>query len=117
MRKTALFFVLLVGCHKASGKLEGHWVGQKATGVAPAEQEAANRFAAETALDFKGTTVVVKTEHEKQTGHYRVVREDKDTVVLVTEEGDEEQTLTLEGDKTLKWTIEKDKTIIFAKQQ
>jgi len=58
----------------------------------------------------------VKTEYEKLSGHYRVVREDKTTIVLTTDEGDAEQTLVLEGDKTLVWAIEKDKKIVFAKQ-
>lgn len=116
MRKAALCLLLLAGCHKASSKLEGHWVGQSVKGVASSEQQAASRFAGELSLDFKGDTVVVKTEYEKLTGHYRVVREDKDTVVLTTDEGDGEQTLSFEGDKTLKWAIEKDKTIVFTKQ-
>ncbi len=117
MRTAALCLLLLVvGCHKASSKLEGHWTGQSVRGVSNDEAQGATRFASETALDFKGDTVTVKTEYEKLSGHYRVVREDKTTIVLTTDEGDAEQTLVLEGDKTLVWAIEKDKKIVFAKQ-
>lgn len=118
MRTALLALLLLAGCHKASSKLEGHWVGQSVRGVSNAEAPAATRFASEMALDFKDNTVTIKTEYDKYTGHYRVVREDKTSVVLATDEGDTEQTFTLEqGDKALTWAIENDKLIVFGRQQ
>lgn len=112
--------IALVACHKGgAARLEGHWTGQKATGLSAETQTAGTMFASEMTLDFHADTIVVKTEHEKQTGHYRVVREDKDTVVIVTDDDgpNDEQTFTFEdGGKTLKWAVLKDKAIVFAKQ-
>jgi len=118
MRRLALLVVLFSACHRGAGRIEGHWTGQKATGVATDAQAAANRFAAEMELDIHGGTIVVKTEHEKQTGHYRVVRSDKDTVVIVTDEDGpaDEQTFTFDGDKSMKWSVVKDQAILFTKQ-
>jgi hypothetical protein len=109
---------LAVACRKGSARLEGHWVGQKASGSSGDVAAAANKFATEMTLDFHGDTLVVKTERQKQTGHYRVLREDEQTVVLVTDEdapGDA-QTFTLPGDGTLVWSVLQDKTIVFKKQ-
>ena len=108
----------LAACRTGAARLAGHWVGQKATGVATEAQAAANRFAAEMTLDFHGDTIAVKTERAKQTGHYRVLRDEATTVVIVTDEdgAGDEQTFTLEGDSTLSWSALKDKTIVFKKQ-
>ena len=117
MRTALVALLLLAGCHKASSKLEGHWTGQSVRGVSNTEAPGATRFASEMSLDFKDNTVTVKTEYDKFSGHYHVVREDKNTVVLSTDEGDADQTLTFEGEKTLTWAVEKDKLIVFGKQQ
>jgi len=119
MRIAALFLLLAAAsCHKGAARLEGHWVGQKATGVSSDEQTAANKFAGQMELDIHADTIVVKTEFEKQTGHFRVVREDKTSVVIVTDEDGptDEQTFTFDGDKSMKWSVLKDKAIVFAKQ-
>ena len=118
--RTVLVAVLLgaAGCSKGEARLQGHWVGQRASGVAADAQTAANHFAAEMTLDFQGDTVAVKTERAKQTGRYRVLRSEPDRVVLVTDEdgAGDEQTFTLGADGTLTWAALKDKAIVFKKQ-
>ncbi len=118
----ALAFALALtatGCKKsAQTRLEGHWRGVKATGVGSDVQSAANLYAAQMELDFKGDKVSVKTSSAKQSGKYKIVREDKNGFALVTD-GDgtaDEQTFTFDTDREISWVVTPGKTIQFQKQ-
>ena len=116
---TLAFFVLLASCGKGGqARLQGHWKGIKATGVSDTVLSSANLYAANMELDFKGDQVKVISGSETQTGRYKIVREDKSSVVLTTD-GDgptDEQTFTFDDEKTMKWTVTPGKTIQFQKQ-
>ncbi len=110
---------LALSCKGGSAaKLEGKWRGIKATGV-PAEQvQAANLFASTMELEFKGEQVSVHTGSEKQSARFRVVREDKTSVTLATDQDgpDDLQTFTFADDKTISWAVAPGKTILFQKE-
>jgi hypothetical protein len=55
---------------------------------------------------------------DKQAGRYKVVKEDKTTLVITTDKDGpaEPQTFTFMDDKTLKWTVVDGESIVFAKQ-
>lgn len=116
---SCLAAVLATGC-KSSGskKLEGRWRGIRATGVAPAQLQAANLFASTMELEFHGQQVSVHVGSEKQSGHFRVVEDGKSQVVLFTDEDGpgEKQTFSFTGDTTLQWTVEPGKAIEFQKE-
>jgi hypothetical protein len=117
MRLALWFPLALAACsHGGSAKLEGHWKGVRADGVAPETQAAANAFALQTELDVKGDAIAVTTPHDKQAGTYRVVREDKGSVTIVTDKDgpNDAQTFTFDGDK-LRWNVLDGKTITFAR--
>jgi hypothetical protein len=101
----------------ASARLEGRWKGKAAEGISPEAQSAANAFAAETEIDVRGDEITVTTAHDKQTGTYKVVREDKAQVTIVTDkdEPNDAQTFTLVDDKTLKWSVLDGKSITFVR--
>lgn len=111
--------VAVAGCRKsAAQRLEGHWRGVKATGVSPDAQSAANLYASQMELDFKGDKVSVQNGHEKQSGKFKIVSEDKTSFTLVTD-GDgtaDEQKFTIDSDKEISWAVLPGKTIQFQKQ-
>jgi len=114
----ALAAPLLVACgHGGSERLEGKWKGKSAEGVSPEAQAAANAFAVDTEIDVKGDAITVITSRDKQSGTYRVVREDKSQVTIVTDKDGptDAQTFTLVDDKTLKWNVLDGKTITFVR--
>lgn len=109
------------GCQKtASERIVGKWRGTKAEGVVTEVQQAANEAASAMELEFKKDTVVIKSAQDKDpmTAHYFVLREDKRSVVLVTDQDGprDEQTLTLDDDKTMRWQVLPGKTITFSRQ-
>lgn len=101
-----------------SKRLQGRWHGLRAEGVAVASQGAANTFATGMTLEVSGDSITVTTPHDKQSGRYKVVREDKSTLVLTTDKDGpkEPQTFTFVDDKTLKWLVMDGEQIVFAKQ-
>jgi hypothetical protein len=103
--------------HSGSSRLEGRWKGKSAEGVAPEAQAAANAFAVETEIDVRGDEITVITAHDKQSGTYKVLHEDKGQVTIVTDKDapNDTQTFTLVDDKTLKWSVLDGKTITFAR--
>ncbi len=114
------FGLALGGCKKSpQARLEGHWRGSKAEGVSPDVQAAANAFAVQMELDFKGETVSVRTTREKQSSKYKVVRSDKTSVVIVTDADGaaDEQTLSVLTDDSLKWKVLEGKAVTFLKEQ
>ncbi|HEY2517517.1 MAG TPA: hypothetical protein VGI39_41875 [Polyangiaceae bacterium] len=108
---------VLAGCGRGSSRLEGKWKGKSVDGVAPEAQAAANAFAVETEIDVKGDAISVTTPKEKQSGTYKVVREDKGQVVIVTDKDgpDDAQIFTVVDDKTLRWSVLEGKTITFVR--
>jgi len=111
--------LIFAGCHKSgSPRLEGHWRGTRVDGVTPDVQQQANAFATETELDFHGDVVAIKTPQGKQTGKYRVVRDYKKSVVIVTDQdgAKDEQTFAFDDDKTsMQWKVLDGKSISFRK--
>ncbi len=124
MRRTSALLVIgfatltLSACHKGAARLEGHWKGIKATGVSDDAVTNANLFASAMELDFHGDKISVKTDDEKQSGRFKVVREDKTSVVIITDEDGprDQQTFTFKDDKTMDWGVMPGKTIQFVKQ-
>ena len=110
----------VVACgHPGSARLEGHWRGSRADGVAPESQAAANAFATQTEIDVKGDTITVVTPHDRQSGTYRVLREDKTGVTIVTDKDgpSDAQVFTFDGDKAMRWSVLEGKTITFAREK
>ena len=109
--------VLLACGHGGSERLEGKWKGKTAEGVLPEAQAAANAFAAETEIDVHGDAITVITSRDKQSGTYRVLKEDKSQVTIVTDKDgpNDAQTFTLVDDKTLRWNVLDGRTITFTR--
>jgi hypothetical protein len=101
-----------------SKRLQGKWHGLRAEGVAVASQAAANAFATGMTLEVSGDSITVTTPHDKQSGRYKVVKEDKSTLVLTTDKDGpkEPQTFTFVDDKTLKWLVLDGEILVFGKQ-
>lgn len=108
----------MLACSGGSKRLQGRWHGVRAEGVAAASQAAANAFATGMTLEVSGDSITVTTPHDKQSGRYKVVREDKSTLVLTTDKDGpkEPQTFTFVDDKTLKWAVLEGETIVLTKQ-
>jgi hypothetical protein len=116
---TALLVFGLTACGgKGSSRLEGRWRGVRAEGVAPEAQNSADDFAKATSLEFKDDTLTMKSPKQSQTDRYRVEREDKVSIVIVTTKdgvGDP-QTFMFSDAKTFKWNVQSGRSIVFAKQ-
>ncbi|WP_394845824.1 hypothetical protein LZC95_53450 [Pendulispora brunnea] len=107
-RATVLILLLALGCHKSGEqKLEGHWRGTKVEGVTPEQEAAATAFATGTEMDFREGKVSVTTPSEKSSSAFKVVRAEKNTVVVITEsDGSKEpQTFVFVDDDTMQWTV------------
>lgn len=121
MRRVAVLALVgaaALGCRGGSPRLEGTWRGTRADGVGVDAQQAANAFAAQTTLTFRGDQVTITFPSGSQTGKYKVVRDDKGVVVIETDKDGpkDPQTFVIEGDKTLRWTVLDTKTITFVRQ-
>jgi hypothetical protein len=111
--------MMLAACKGGSGaKLEGRWRGIKASGVASSEVGAANLFASAMELEFKGEQVSVHTGSDKQSAHFKIVKDDKTQVTLTTDQDgpDDPQVFTFVDDHTMTWAIAPGKTIQFQKE-
>jgi hypothetical protein len=121
MRSCAALALLALGLsacgHPGSARLEGKWKGKSAEGVGPEAQAAANAFAVETEIDVKGDAITVTTPRDRQSGTYKVLREDKSQVTIVTDKDgpDDAQTFTIVDDKTLRWSVLDGRTITFVR--
>ena len=110
---------MLAGCNRGgSPRLEGKWQGVRAEGVSGSASGAADQFAQGTDIEVKGSTITVETPKDKQSGHYRVVREDKTTVVIVTDKDGPSapQGFVFTDNKTMKWIVRDGKSIVFQRQ-
>ena len=106
-------------CHgEGAARLQGTWRGVRAEGVAPEALAGANAFAVATELDVKGDALVVITPKETQSGRYRVLRQDRATLVIATDKdgADNPQTFVFVDEKTLRWAVLEGRTIVFARQ-
>jgi hypothetical protein len=101
-----------------AARLQGKWKGQRAEGVVPTALAAANAFASGMQLEVKGDSITVTTSKDRQSGHYKVVKEDKASVVITTDKDGptEPQTFSFPDDKTLKWAVVDGQAIVFARQ-
>lgn len=110
----------MLACSKggSAAKLEGRWRGVKASGVASDQVGAANLFASTMELEFKGDVVSVHTGSDKQSAKFKIVSDDKKSVVLTTDQDgpDDKQTFTFVDDRTLDWAVMPGKTIQFARE-
>jgi hypothetical protein len=82
--------------------------------------EAANvaaAFAGGMELDVTGDAISVTTGGQRQSGRYRVLREDPNAVVMTTDADgwNEPQTFTFVGPDTLRWSVLPGKAIVFAR--
>lgn len=128
MRKLVLAFAIAgsigagsIGCKHPSSKLEGHWRGTRAEGVAAGAQDAANAFATQTEITAKGTTITVTTPGAKpQQGTFVVDSENATTVVVHTDKdgptNKETFAFTDEG-KTMVWRLGEGRSITFQRQK
>jgi len=120
--RAPLLAVLALGLLACGGggskRLQGKWHGLRAEGVAVASQAAANAFATGMTLEVSGDSITVTTPHDKQSGRYKVVKEDKSTLVLTTDKDGpkEPQTFTFVDDKTVKWLVMDGELIVLGKQ-
>jgi hypothetical protein len=108
-----------MACHKVgSPRLEGKWRGGKAEGVLPNAQANATQFALDTELEFTGENITVHTADSKQSAKYKVVREDKRSIIIETDRDGpaDPQTFTFDDERTMRWQILPGKTVSFIKE-
>ncbi len=105
------------GCRAGSARLEGRWHGVRAEGVSGEALASANAFAARMELEVSGDTLTITSPGESQSGRYRVVHEDDNSVTVTTDKDgtDAPQTFTFAGPTTLKWSVLAGKSIVFAR--
>jgi hypothetical protein len=123
MTRRALLLVLGVAlalgttaCKKGSKRLEGTWKGTRTDGVTTEAQSTADRWASQLQMDFKGESLTITTGAAASSSRYHVVREDKGSIVIVTDADGTEETLAFENETTMKWTVQPGKTVTLAKQ-
>jgi hypothetical protein len=84
----------------------------------PEAQAAANAFATKMQLEVDGDVMVVITATAKQNCHYKIVREEKDKVVITTDkDGPKDELIFLFVDaKTMRWLVTTDgKAVVLVK--
>jgi len=115
--RTALVVCLLVAaCHKGSVKLQGHWRGTRTDGVPSEVQSQADRYASQVDVEFKGDVMTVIAPNGTATSRYKVTKEDKGSVTIVTEADGTEESLSFETETTMKWAPQPGKSITLTKQ-
>jgi len=105
-------------CHgDGAARLQGTWRGVRADGVAADAVQGANAFAVATELEVRGDALVVTTPEDTQSGRYRVVKQDRATLVITTDKdgAEDPQTFVFLDDTTLRWTALEGKSIVFAR--
>jgi hypothetical protein len=126
VRKLVLAFAIVyvsgagaVGCKHPSSKLEGHWKGMRADGVAPGVQDAANSFATQTEIVARGNLIAVSTPGSKGQPSPFVIDSETPAVVLVHTDKDgaaNKETFSFTEDgKTMTWRLGDGRTITFQK--
>src|ERR1019366_1985864 len=110
---------VVAACHgDGAPRLQGKWRGVRAEGVTPDTVVAANAFATATEIEVKGDAITVTTPKDKQSGRYKVVKQDKTMLVITTDKdgADDPQTFTFVDEKTVRWAVLDGKSILFARQ-
>jgi hypothetical protein len=109
--------LLLLGCGAGSKRLAGHWRGVRAEGVPSDVQATADAFAGKMQIDVTGDVIIVTTATDKQTGHYKTVREDKNRLIITTDKDGptDEQAFSFVDPKTMRWQVADGKTIVFVR--
>jgi hypothetical protein len=118
LRGALLLLPLVASCAVAgSPRLQGRWHGVRAEGVGGEAANVAAAFAAGMELDVTGDAISVTTGGQRQSGRYRVLREDPNAVVMTTDADgwNEPQTFTFAGPDTLRWSVLPGKAIVFAR--
>jgi hypothetical protein len=109
------------GCKHPTSKLEGHWKGTRADGVAAGAQDAANAFATQTEIVARGNAISISTPGSKGQQGTFVVDSESPSVVLVHTEKDgpaNKETFSFTEDgKTMTWRLGDGRTITFQKQK
>ena len=112
--------VVLAACGGAKGskQLEGTWRGLGADGVSADAQGTANQFAQTMQLEFKGDSLTVTSNGTKQTGPFRVLKEEKTLVQILpgTDGEGQPETFTMVDDQNMRWQVSGASTITFRKQ-
>lgn len=110
-------FVVFAGCkHPGSQKLEGHWKGQTALGVAPEHQINANVYAAGTDIIARGNQISISTPATKNvTATYVVDKEDATSLVIHTDKDNTSETFLFTDAKTMQWKVDERRVIVFKK--
>jgi len=112
----------LGGCKThGSAKLEGHWRGVRAEGVAPPYQDGALAFATATEIVARGDKVTITAPGAKGSPYlYTVDEETKTTLTIHTERdgaaGKETFAFSEDG-KTMTWRLGDGRMIAFQKQK
>ena len=111
-----------LGCrHEGSAKLEGHWRGARAEGVAASVADTANAFATQTELVVSGNTIAVTLPRSKGMPiAYVVDEENASSLVLHTDakrdgKGQRETFSFTDQGKTLAWRVSADRQVVFHK--
>ena len=114
----ALMAVAAACGSEGAPRLQGTWRGQRAEGVPASAAGVANAFAAGMLLEVKGDGIAVTTARDRQSGRYKVVKEDKTSLVITTDKdgAGARQTFTFVDDRTMKWAVLDGNVIVFAKQ-
>jgi hypothetical protein len=107
-----------LGCSRAgSARLQGHWRGVRAEGVAGDLVGAASAFAAGVSIDVRGDSMTVVQGAHRQVGRYRVIDEDATKVVLTTDADGplEPHTFVFVNGDTMRWEVLAGKAIVFTR--
>ncbi|MGD0677025.1 MAG: hypothetical protein ABSC94_16540 [Polyangiaceae bacterium] len=101
-----------------SPRLQGTWRGVRSEGVAADVAPIANAFAVGMEIDVRGDSMTLVTAGQRQTGRYRVVREESGAVVVVTDlDGPSvPQTFAFADEDTMKWAVLPGKAIVFSRE-
>jgi hypothetical protein len=69
-------------------------------------------------IEVSGDTITITTGSDKQSGHYKLLSEDKTTTVIATDKDGptEPQTFTFVDDKTMRWLVVPGKAVVFNKE-
>ena len=117
--RPVLFLLLIAaaGCkHPGSPKLEGHWKGQRAEGVAPELQQNANTFATETEIVAKGNQIMISSPSGKNVqATYFVDKDDAQSLVIHTDKDYSSETFVFTDPKTMQWRVDERRSIVFKK--
>lgn len=106
--------VFALGCNEQASKLEGHWKGQEADGVAESATAQANAFATATQIVARDGHIAIETPAGRHgPAKYRVEKEDETTVVIRTDPGVLAETFTFDGAGKMVWKLDAERSIAF----